>query len=682
MTIACGLVLAVLGAADYSSQFRASASVLVRKAEADSLWRQIDAAQGAFNEISVFTQGTGAVMPLGFHRAQAARIPPFFTEARRRGLSVGINVLCTVGFNEEAYDPKMDKLPMRVNPHGDKARGTLCSGSPETLAYAREQFRIYAETKPDFIYVDDDVASVSDCRCGQCIRRFAHESGLLTEATADLAALNAIFGSSDIVLRRRAREAWLRFTEDRRAELYAAAASGVHAVDPSIGMGAMTCMSGSTGLDNARWAKALAGDSACEVRWRPGGGCWRDNSLDAMLDKAERNAIQTFGLPDTVKRLQAEIENYPYQILAKSPDFMGFEAVTDVGWGCSGVAWSFATLLSSDYVHYAPYFARAAGCASACRLVLAAQGLAPSKGIAYPWDGHSAADVASANWNPYGTIPLPLDLAHVGFPVASDPMQAVVTLLDASCAMRLDDGCLRRLLTRGVFMDAGALQVVCDRGFEAFVGVRLDGVSPREAIVRDTDHALNPSGRSFRDIRVFLGREPGVRLLKAMAKEVSVTAEAVGFCGERHGVAGTVFENPSGGRVAVETMLPFSWCETPERLEHLRRLFRWLSRERLPAYVASTRRLALRVRGEGLLITNVSSSKACDVEVAWRGGTLCVCTRMAGGLVTGESTLEPVRRDGDYAVYHLAEVPHLGHALLVPLKTIANQSHPLPARNE
>jgi len=667
MTIACGLLLAALGTAEYSSQFRASASVLVRESEAESLWRQVDAAQGAFNEISVFTQGTGAAMPLGFHRARAARIPPFLAEARRRGLRVGINVLCTVGFNEEAYDPEMDALPVRVTPQGAEARGTLCSGSRETLAYAREQYRIYAETKPDFIYVDDDVASVSDCRCNRCIRRFARETGLLPEATADLAALNALFGSADGRLRRRAREAWLQFTEDRRTELYAAAAGGAHAADPAVGMGAMTCTSGCAGLDNARWAKALAGDTGCEVRWRPGGGCWRDDSLDAMLDKAERNAVQVFRLPDAVVRLQAEIENYPYQILAKTPDFMGFEAVTDVGWGCSGVAWSFATLLSSDYVRYAPYFARAADCALACRRVLAAQGLAPSEGIAYPWDGHSAADVASANWNPYGSVPLPLDFAHVGFPVASDPSQAVVTLLDASCAMRLDDGRLRKLLSGGVLMGAGALQVVCARGLESLVGVCLDGVSPREAIVRDTDHALNASGRNFRDIRVFLGREPGVRLLKALSNGVSVTSEAVSFRGERHGVAGTVFENASGGRVAVETMLPFGWCETPERLEHLRRLFRWLSRNRLPAYVVSTHRLALRVRGQGLLIANASSTTARDVEVAWRGGSACVCTQMAGGLVKGETMLEPVRRDGDCAVYRLAEVPHLGHVLLAPV---------------
>ena len=153
-------------ASTYSSLLRIDSPMPRDPQVAESLWRELDAQPRAFDELAFFSQSVHSIRSLDYHRELAAKIAVQLAEARRRGYRAGINVLCTVGFMEDAADPVLDSMPYRVV-EGKRMRGSLCPTDPKTLAFIDAQYRIYAAVHPDFIYVDDDIDSCW-CECARC----------------------------------------------------------------------------------------------------------------------------------------------------------------------------------------------------------------------------------------------------------------------------------------------------------------------------------------------------------------------------------------------------------------------------------------------------------------------------------------------------------------------------------
>ena len=209
---------------------------------------------------------------------------------------------------------------------------------------------------------------------------------LLLKTAAVTMGLIGAFGSADAGEANGGRRVFSSLL--RVGELVAEA--GAHGVDPSIGLGVMFCSSGGNGLDAARWARTLrAHGKGGTVRWCPGGGCWTDHSFDELVDKAYCMAAQVRDLPSDVTAVQAEIENFPYQSLRKSPSFTMFEALFDEAICCTGVAWDFAGFSSRDREEFKPFFEAVRRAMPALREVSEAFGRMPCSGVSFPWDGHS-----------------------------------------------------------------------------------------------------------------------------------------------------------------------------------------------------------------------------------------------------------------------------------------------------
>ena len=625
------------------------------------LWGELEARKGAFTELALFTPSYHSVKSLDRHRAFMPHARRFLEEARRRGYVAGINVWTSVGFGEDEADPSMDGLPAQVDRNGCRRRGALCPSSPQVLRYVTDLHRLCASAGPSFVYVDDDV-TCADCWCTNCIAAFARASGVLS-ADATAAELGAALSAEDPALRRKVREAWLNWKAACHAAVYAAAARGAREVDPSIAVGVMTCANTMFDGAPARWADAVRGGGGV-VRYRPGGGNWTDASVDGAICKAELNVLQIAGLPEDV-RVQAEIENFPYNSLKKTPDYMGWEALIDVAWNADEVAYNCISWDVNDLDEYTPFLSRAASVAPSARLLAETFGKQPAAGVGYPFAPATYLDVASRGWRGWSAVSVPTAFACIGLPTSSADGSTCVCLLNESLARGLAEAQLLRVLSGGVLMDAGALAAVNERGFGRLTGFALDGRAPRDAITRDLDMPLNVPGRRFRHLFAINGREPGLALIRKTGGDAArFSAEATDYAGKRYGFASGVFENERGGRVAVETMATFTDCEGKPRCEHLKRLMVWLSRERLPAYVSSFHRASVRVRGKGVFVTNVSSAPMSDVELALLGGGPRRAVFFCGGAKTSEQTLQPVGTDGAYALYRLASLPHLGQALI------------------
>lgn len=668
LVIVFGGFMVVFGAATgassgYSSLLRVGENTLYDAQAESNLWRQIDVHPGAFGELMIFSQINHSVRPLSQHARTAELIAPFLRRVEAHGLRAGINVMATVGFFEDEWSDGTADLPTAVGAHGQLQRGRICPLSSRTLDYVRAQYELFAKCRPAFIYTDDDV-TMTPCYCDECIARFAGRNpGLLPIATRN-DFVNTV-NSTNIAVRTKSREAWIEFCNERYERLFAVIEQAVHAVDPAIGLGLMSCSSGYCGLDQARWARALRGPTSCEVRWRPGGGVWNDYSVSDLVNKAYRMAAQTRFLPADVTNIQAEIENFPYQSLRKSPSFMSFEALYDIGACCTGVAWNFCGFNAEDVEETAPFFEAVSAVGEAAAEISRALGRMPCRGVAYPWDGYSSAMPTVPDFRRSVDVPQPYDLAAIGLPVSTEPTNACVTLLDAACAIRLSDESLARTLGGGVLLDAEALDVVNRRGFGELTGFRTVGCAPRDAITRDLAHPLNADGCLMRDLRTAFGWHGPIAKIEKTADSAQYTESATSLLGKPCGFAGGVFENAKGGRIAVETMLPFTFCEGRARTIHLKRLMRWLSRDRMPSYLSSFHRATVFDRGGNLLVANLATETMVGGELAVLGGGDFDVTVMRAGRVVGRLTVSPSAKDGPYGLYRLPEIPYLGMTLLV-----------------
>lgn len=658
---AVSILCAVLCADANGALLRVPFRYAEEPAAAERLWSELDAHPGAFSELALFSRSYHSVKSLAHHRAFLPQARAFLDAARRRGFVVGVNVLTSLGFDEDEADPAMDALPAQVGRNGRRKRGALCPSSPQVLQYVTDLYRLYASAGPSFIYVDDDV-TCADCWCTNCLAAFGRTSGLLA-AGATASDLSALLSSGDVARRQKARAAWVDWSASCHAGVYAAAARGAHEVDPRISVGIMTCANTMSDDAPARWTEAVRGAAEGVVRYRPGGGNWTDGSLDGAVRKAELNVLQVCGLPADV-RVQAEIENFPYNSLKKSSDYMGWESLIDLAWNADEIAYNFMSWDVNDLDEYVPFLSKAASVAASERELTAAFGRKSAIGIAYPFAQSTYLDVASSSWRGWAGIPVPAALACIGLPTASSRESTCVFLLDASLARGLADAELVDVLSRGVLMDASALEAVNARGFGRLTGFASDGRAPRDAITRDLDMPLNIPGRRFRVLFALNGREPGVALVKKTAEGARFVSEATDYVGKHYGFAGGVYENERGGRVAVETMATFGDCEGKPRCEHLKRLMAWLSRDKLPAFVSSFHRASVRVRGDAAFVTNMASGTLSDVEIALLGTEPRRATFFCGGAKTSEATLVPFGTNGVYGLYRLASLPHLGQALI------------------
>ena len=294
----------------------------------------------AVDEISLFNSLTHHLYhPLEDCARRAESMGRRLEQLRQAGIpSVGINVLCTIGHLDEAWD---FWKPLPFDPimghDGKVSRSCACPTSPEYLQYVRAIYRLTAEAGPDFIWVDDDVRMQHHgvawpCFCPRCVKLFVGRfRGAPTTRQALVKRLDSPTGA-------RLREAWIRNNEDVLNKVMAVAVKAVRQVNPKIQMGLMTCGIGwgsYSGQDYARWLRTLGAHKA-----RPGGGFYSDYNPSDMIPKALETARQCVTYRAEATDVQYELENFPYHKLDKAVQSVLNECTLAMAAGCNGVAFN------------------------------------------------------------------------------------------------------------------------------------------------------------------------------------------------------------------------------------------------------------------------------------------------------------------------------------------------------
>ena len=317
--------------------------------------------KGVTDEITFFSSFTHPDLPIEEIKRRCDSLVQRIAQAKALGYRSGINVLSTMGHHEENLPNSLSGNYTPVTDiGGGVCRGSFCPNDPNLHQYVRQLYQCVAAANPDYIWIDDDVRLMGHmplgltCFCDHCLAIFEKESGTNYTRASLRAALTAGGPRESTALRK----AWLVHNRATITRLLTLIEQTVHATKPGMPLGFMTGDRFFEGYDFDRWAEALAGANQSPVYWRPGGGFYEDSTPSGMVGKSHDIGRQVSLLPPSVRSIQSEIENFPYQRLKKAAHITAVEAASHIGAGCSGAAFNVLSGNDEPLDEFEPLVAR------------------------------------------------------------------------------------------------------------------------------------------------------------------------------------------------------------------------------------------------------------------------------------------------------------------------------------
>jgi len=552
--------------------------------EFENLLRFVLRHRGVVDEVSFFETTTHHLyLPLDFFKEAASHIETAMGKLKGDGIpSVGINVLTTIGHVNEGWDffPKLPFQPM-VGHDGSVSRSCACPNTPEMRAYVKAKYALFAQAKPDFIWVDDDIRMhhhgvAYGCFCPTCLAIFVQSFGREFSRESLAASLNRPECGA-------VRKAWIEQNVRTIESLMADVVQAIHGVNPAIKTGLMTAGTGWTtysGQAFDRWFHALKAAKA-----RPGGGFYSDETPVGMFDKAIEMGRQNVLLPDNVKDIQYELENFPCTRLGKANVSIINECSLALAVGCNGIAFDAGApaceTLMPRVAEARPFWEEFVSHCDGMEV----QGFWPA------WHPQLMAFRSvreGDNWfdgGPLYNIARPNELARLGLPLSMKRSDGGV-ILSGRIAEVFSDAELRQMLAGPVIMDAFALETLTERGLGDLTGVRLRAWQDNGVAERMTDDQINGTfaGR-LHDIRAEFWNDFTMHSarLQPMSSEVHVLSVLETYQGQRLDPCATAFENALGGRVVVMGYSP--WRLASSKRSHILGAADWAAKGLLPVMI-------------------------------------------------------------------------------------------------
>lgn len=618
---------------------------------------------GTIDEVALFTQISGSALPLATIREHARGLGAVLPKFKSLGLTAGINHLATVGHYDENLPHSLDEPWQRlVDVSGVVSRGCYCASDPDVQEYIRQVYIALAGAQPDFIWFDDDLRLEPHgklvqypCFCEGCLAVFSEESGQAwTRST-----LRQAFRSGNLENRLKLRRQWLEHNRQYAARVLKIMRLAVDEVDPQMSLGFMSVEGSYSAYGMAEWSEALAGEKDLPVKCRPGGGYYDDRLPAESLAKAHWTGRQVAFLPQKVTDIQYEHENFPYQPLKKSRAIFQDEIAMALAVSCTGAAFNIMGLTPDPLGEYWPYLDDVRTSRTFYDRAAQAFGRSPNLGF---WPGfsrdHSAALNLTQDWfaTPLWGVDFSqfCELGEIGLPMAYSPEGASLSVLSRTSVIDLGREQVLKLLAGGIMLDGPALGVLEGMGLAELAGFGALSTVDTDIFEAFTDDPLNAEFAGWmRDCHPTFFPDAAY-MLEPMAG-ARVLAEVADFEMARHGACAGVFENRMGGRVAVMGYYPWILLQSLAKSTQVKRLFRWLSKDTLPAYVFSYTKAGLWCRTDArgrvvMLLVNASIDPAPEVLLnALTGGAERSLVRMDGS----ETILLPLTQDGPYSRYAL-----------------------------
>jgi len=512
--------------------------------------------------------------------------------------SVGLNMLQTVGHGD-FHAALLPAPPMRtaVDWLGNTSATQLCPRSEEFRAFTIKKYKAFAETGPDFIWVDDDFR-VPDksvcftCFCDDCLAKFNAAHGFRYDReslVADLSLPGDDPKGQDI------RRKWSRFNLDAYVEVMKMIRAAVKGVDERIKLGLMVVHLPAQEYllcDYTDMNAALGSDMI-----RPGGGFHSEGNAREIFVKMGGVMGQNAQLADVPLR-QYEYEVFP-QNYYKSGRMTALEGTAAIMAGCNSIA--FASLPPDEgnereigsiraHTELWDYMVRVG---DGWKLYGADIPLAKEYGV-YS-DGHYFTKAYHSFFN---VLCSPFAAGFMS--MTPYPENSLISLIGEDTANAFSEEELKAMFAKGVIMDGQAAEYLCRRGLGWLCGCRSADYIPDHSAEQYTAHPLNGTAAgTYRYMYTSsaeqtynsnsAGVPPTKHFLGLFNFELMEGAEPLTVSAnvrrEFGGTASYVYENSLGGRVAVFGYLPWSYFGTWQRLLQTGNIVDWLSRDKMPVKV-------------------------------------------------------------------------------------------------
>lgn len=578
-------------------------------------------------QVSLFTSSTHPPMRLPEVKRRAGVMKGRIAELREAGLSGGINILATIGHHEEDLENCFsgDYYHM-TNDMGEICRGSFCMNDERYIEeYVRPLYQILTEAEPDHIWIDDDVRCGGHfpigmgCFCDGCIRKF--NRGNQTSFTRD--TLRQALDEGNLSVRR----AWLDHNIAVICNLFHCIGDTVRSVNPSVTLGWMTGERYFEGYDFARFADALSDGGRYEIMWRPGGGAYTDYKFDDIVEKEEEIGRQNAFLPPYVTASLSEIENFPYQLIKKSPTSTALEAALSMTSGCTGAAFNILPFEpGKSLATVEPWLRKIDSWMPLYELLAEKTGGKQPSGICTSWRIDSQAATPAGRWTHTSGgmyARFAREMFDFGLPQCYNPRNAVVMLVTGQSTVTWTDEEVKELLSGGVYLDAGALQCINDRGFMADTGFAVGEEYPVDAreiylpasVNGQIEGGIRNCRQAFNEGDAF-GIVPKSAGAEVLAKLIDYHDQEKASC------CLGLYENQEGGHICAAGYYPFSWVSDYHKTIQLKRIFVKLSKGKLPSYVDTYCRIRNHTFVEDgkviVVLCNPTNEKLENVRVAIR----------------------------------------------------------------
>ena len=480
-------------------------------------------------------------------------LSPVIEKIRKNGISYQLNYQNLIGAWDGGADlSKTNGWECWVSHHGDRSTSCACNIGKKFREIAGKKLSLWAQTKPDAIWIDDDIrfhnhrASVRrawsgeiggemldfGCFCDEHIRLFNERNN--TKLTREEIV-------SGITLGGEVREKWLDFSKAMADDLAGWIEKTIHTVSPDTRVAVMTSSPDAHSVEGRDWESFLENLSGEHIPMlRPTFGPYAESnprdffSSYLVVEQLKANIKMQYG---TKVDFCPEIENTRFTCWSKSTSATRYQLMLSAFLGCKGITLSIFDLEGCKPTEEKEWGEMLRGAkpfldtmseydfwgweSEGISLITAPDRFKNSKKAVSDMAGFTFGRL----WDDV--------LIKAGIPVKYVTPDRIddnkFFALDSFTVDLLDDGEIEKILKKGALLDAGAAKLLCERGFSEYLGIEvgdkvssmancevLDTVCHTDASVVRVPSRIN--GNSWNDI-VLKGAEKISTLITAGGEE-------------------------------------------------------------------------------------------------------------------------------------------------------------------
>lgn len=498
---------------------------------------------------------------------------PYIERLRKAGLGYELNFQNLLGSHPHGADFRA-QYPWRnlVDQYGEESQGCACPLCTEFRKDAEKRLKMWAETSPDVIWIDDDLRMHNHgtpyianqrgdawyldfyCFCEEHIRLFNERVGANYTRESLISAMMETGNPSSVRIQ------YLDFLNDTVVETASWIEKTVHSVNPKIRLAQMTSVPDVHSTEGRRWEEflpALCGKFTPILR--PHFGPYIEPDSKEMV-QCYRMVAQTRAQVEENYHGEVEycpeVENTRFTVWAKTAmatsyqlamsAFLGNDKITLSLFDLDGGSFSDEPRYGEMLKKQKPFLDKI------LKLSLKDEKLL---GVKIPTSNQSGRNYHYSPSDRYqessGTYRnIERYLLKIGIPcvyTAEKDLGTGVVALDEFTANYMPESELKRIFSGAVFLDGGAAEVLLSRGFGQYIGISALKKMDWHVNVEEIKTFARKDGTP---IRIPLRTPLKCWYTLTLQKGAQVLSELVDMLGT-HSAGMTLFTNELGGKVVT-----------------------------------------------------------------------------------------------------------------------------------